>query len=157
MQQVGTIGERILALRAGSSQATFAHQIGINANTLRAYEKGRAVPNADTLAALCEKTGAAPQWILMGTGPKYINIDDPPDKDGTITQDSAACPERTDRSRQDILARFISLSDSVVKMAEQNHKLTLENADLRIRLAELEARVRATAQQQASMDRQDGD
>jgi len=53
------------------TQERFADLLGLNINTLRGYEKGFRTPGADTISDLCQKTGASPEWILLGSGPVY--------------------------------------------------------------------------------------
>lgn len=63
-----TIGERLMMLRGFATQADFASEIGINSNTLRAYEKGRSQPSAETLQEICLKYEVSPAWLLLGQG-----------------------------------------------------------------------------------------
>ncbi len=65
---MSSIADRLIYLRGNATQAEFAERIGINVNTLRGYEKGRALPGYEVLEALCLKTNASPGWILTGRG-----------------------------------------------------------------------------------------
>lgn len=58
------VGERIRAVRGLSSRAAFSKRIGISAWSLRNYEKGAVVPNAEVLAMICREFGADPSWLL---------------------------------------------------------------------------------------------
>jgi len=70
-----TISERIVQIRDRLTQAEFAERVGINANTLRAYEKGRTQPSAETLSAICVKFNVSAHWLLTGEGPMFKNDD----------------------------------------------------------------------------------
>lgn len=50
------------------TQADFSERLGINVNTLRGYEKGRALPGFEVLETLCSKINVSPEWILTGKG-----------------------------------------------------------------------------------------
>jgi transcriptional regulator with XRE-family HTH domain len=60
--------QRLLAVRGDMAQKDFAKKLGINPNTLRAYENGRSLPNQDKLAEICVKFSVSPTWLLLGTG-----------------------------------------------------------------------------------------
>ena len=55
-------------MRGSATQAEFADRVGINVNTLRGYEKGRALPGYEVLESLCSKLNVSPSWILTGQG-----------------------------------------------------------------------------------------
>lgn len=61
-----TLGERLKILRGKTPQAQFAAMIGVNANTLRAYEHDRHSPNAEVLANVCIKLDVDARWLLLG-------------------------------------------------------------------------------------------
>lgn len=65
---MNSISERLIFLRGNATQAEFAERIGINVNTLRGYEKGRALPGFEVLEALCTKLNVSSEWILTGKG-----------------------------------------------------------------------------------------
>lgn len=65
---MSSIADRLVFLRGSATQAEFADRVGINVNTLRGYEKGRALPGYEVLEALCSKLNASPNWILTGQG-----------------------------------------------------------------------------------------
>lgn len=49
-------------------QRDFAQELGINPNTLRSYENGRALPNQELLEAVCVKFLVNADWLLTGAG-----------------------------------------------------------------------------------------
>ena len=65
---MNSIAERLVFLRGNATQAEFAERIGINVNTLRGYEKGRALPGFEVLESLCTKLNVSSEWILTGKG-----------------------------------------------------------------------------------------
>lgn len=64
-----TIGQRLRSLRGQENQESFANRIGVNINTLRAYEKDRNSPNADTIISICRALNTSSEWLLFGEGP----------------------------------------------------------------------------------------
>ena len=52
---MSSIADRLVFLRGSATQAEFADRVGINVNTLRGYEKGRALPGYEVLESLCSK------------------------------------------------------------------------------------------------------
>ena len=46
---MSSIADRLVFLRGSATQAEFADRVGINVNTLRGYEKGRALPGYEVL------------------------------------------------------------------------------------------------------------
>lgn len=64
-----TIAERLVFIRGTMTQAAFAARLGVNVNTLRAYEKGRALPGFEVLETLCAQFNVSPAWVLTGDGP----------------------------------------------------------------------------------------
>lgn len=69
-------------------QKDFAQILGINPNTLRAYEDGRSIPNQDVLERICVKFSVSPAWLLLGRGPMY----EKGNKDDTSTPPSTKWP-----------------------------------------------------------------
>lgn len=67
-----TIAERIITVRGRDSRAEFAGKIDINAGTLRNYEGGLSLPNADVLARICRVCRVNPYWLLLGEGSMYM-------------------------------------------------------------------------------------
>ena len=65
---MSSIADRLVFLRGSATQAEFADRVGINVNTLRGYEKGRALPGYEVLESLCSKLNVSPGWILTGQG-----------------------------------------------------------------------------------------
>ena len=59
----------MLMLRGSTKQGTFAQELEVNPNTLRAYEEGRSLPNQDVLSRICVKLSVSPAWLLLGQGP----------------------------------------------------------------------------------------
>jgi transcriptional regulator with XRE-family HTH domain len=72
------IGGRLASIRqqTGLTQIPFAKRIGVSQTALVAYEKSERDPPASAIALTCAEFGIAPEWLLMGTGPK-TKIDAP--------------------------------------------------------------------------------
>ncbi len=80
-----TIASRLLMLRGETKQGQFATMLGLNPNTLRAYETGRAIPNQEILARVCVKFSVNPAWLLLGTGPMHASPPLPNSQEGFKT------------------------------------------------------------------------
>ncbi len=64
-----TLGERIVLIRGGMTQADFSKRLGVSRKTLIRYERNESEPSASFLRALTSNFGADPQWLLMGGEP----------------------------------------------------------------------------------------
>ena len=60
------IGRRISLARTsnGKSQDALASAIGVSAWTLRQWEHGASMPNADDLGRLCDEIGCSADWLV---------------------------------------------------------------------------------------------
>lgn len=65
-EETSPIGIRIRDLRGDRSQQDFADELGVSLSTLRRYESGERMPDAEFLLALLEKEAADPTWVLTG-------------------------------------------------------------------------------------------
>lgn len=74
---MSTIADRIIAVRGKMRQADFAEKIGINTNTLRNYENGRALPNQKVLESICVHFSVNSSWLLLGAGSIYVSDQHP--------------------------------------------------------------------------------
>lgn len=73
MEAESPIGARIRELREGrQNQADFAYALGTSLSSIRRYETGERLPDAEFLLAAREKLGINPTWILTGEGPKRL-------------------------------------------------------------------------------------
>lgn len=60
----------------------FCAEIGVSYRTVQNYLAEKSTPNGTVLAALVEKIGVSPNWLLLGIAPKYVSdLDDPADKE----------------------------------------------------------------------------
>ena len=66
-----TLAKRLRVLRGDIPQRDFSNNINVSQSSYSVYEKGQRVPDALTLNRICEVTGVAPEWLLMGTGPMH--------------------------------------------------------------------------------------
>ncbi len=64
----GTIASRLRLVRGEQSRRSFAKRLSIKESTLRNYEQGASVPNADFLATVCKEMRISTQWLLLGKG-----------------------------------------------------------------------------------------
>ena len=57
---------------AGLDQYEFGKRIGLSSSTITNYEKGTRKPNGAILQNICREFHVAKEWLLYGTGPKYV-------------------------------------------------------------------------------------
>lgn len=142
------ISERIRELRGSASQREFAERIGINMNTLRAYEKGRSFPSSEVLANICSFFDASPAWLLLGEGPmlkaekltrelpqnqgKFVGDIEKPTID---SQRSFELEAELKEERRELR----ETTQELRKALAENSRLLKENGDLRVEIAELKA------------------
>lgn len=75
-----SLGQRIQEARGSVSRAEFCKRIGITSSTLRNYEKGTALPNADVLGKLCAACALDADWLLLGKPPTPDEPEEAPNK-----------------------------------------------------------------------------
>jgi transcriptional regulator with XRE-family HTH domain len=68
--EVATFGDRLSAARekAGLSQSELARQVGVDIETLRAWEDDRTEPRANRLQMLAGLVSVSLAWLLTGKG-----------------------------------------------------------------------------------------
>jgi len=66
-------------LRGDINQAEFAAMMGVNKNTMGAYERGATQPQANFLKQLIERFDLNPSWLLLGEGPMHKTRDGSPE------------------------------------------------------------------------------
>ncbi len=68
--EVETFGFRLRKLRESArlEQDEFGRLFGVSRNTQGQYERNKAHPNAEYLAAVCHKLEASTNWLLLGQG-----------------------------------------------------------------------------------------
>jgi len=64
------ITERLRELQGNKSLRDFAEEVDINQSTLHNYLRGR-TPPANIVAHICRQLFVNPEWLLLGTGPKF--------------------------------------------------------------------------------------
>lgn len=128
------------------TQQFFADQIGVNVNTLRAYEKGRSLPSSDVLERICLIFDATPEWLLLGKGPikreeslkqaqieaisaKQKTTDTRPSPDGESEELRKECRELRKDNRE---------------LVKENRQLWKENGDLRVEVEQLKAKAESS-------------
>jgi transcriptional regulator with XRE-family HTH domain len=87
------IGDRIIQVRGKRTQHAFAQSIQIAKITLLRYEKGERVPDAETVARICENHSIDYTWLITGKGSpteleRYIPI---PQYDISASAGMGAC------------------------------------------------------------------
>lgn len=66
------IGQRIVEIRGVLSQEEFANKHGATRSRISDYESERSQPDLDFLVSISSATGYALDWIIAGTGEKFI-------------------------------------------------------------------------------------
>ena len=66
------LNERIASVRraAGLTQEQLGELVGVSRQAVSKWESGQAVPDALTIAALCQKLHVSADYILLGTDPE---------------------------------------------------------------------------------------
>jgi transcriptional regulator with XRE-family HTH domain len=101
---VNTLKDRIVFARgsSGISQIKLAENLDIHVTTLSKYERGKRVPDANTLNRIAEVTGCPSGWLLSG--------------DGAIEG------KTTEGEREEVTAKYISLLEQNIKKLEQENE-----------------------------------
>lgn len=85
---MANIGDRIKELRGKMSLIDFSAKFEIHRNTLRHYEAGKRFPDSRLLSAICCDYKVNADWLLLGTGPKFIGDTTNPEPDQSILHDA---------------------------------------------------------------------
>lgn len=114
----GSLGDRIRAVRAGTSQEEFAVELGVSKTALGFYERNERIPRATFVADLCRPRGVSLEWLLYG--------------EGSMRPEPAPAADDPDLRRENRELRL------------ENRELRLENRELRSEIRTLQAVIRAT-------------
>ena len=128
-----TVGKRLKKMRGEMRQDDFADRIGINKNTLRAYEKDRNSPTIDTILSISEKLDVSVAWLAFGNatmcqGETTKQPHRPQETGGPCTR----C-ERLEADNRELVHDYREL-------VKENRELMRENGDLRVELERMKAR-----------------
>ena len=63
------LGERIAQLRGKATREEFVDGLGIHAQTLYTYEKGKRQPVIETINKICNKYNVSADWLISGKPP----------------------------------------------------------------------------------------
>lgn len=122
----------------------FARKLHVNVNTLRAYEKGRALPNFELLERLCVVFSVSATWILTGEGPVYLQAGHPEGAEMTTGTTHSCerhvcdyCPRL--EARLEMLEQERREKEAEIRtLMMENRQLWRENSELREKLVRLE-------------------
>jgi transcriptional regulator with XRE-family HTH domain len=67
-----TVASRLIILRGEQSRRSFATEMGVTESTLRNYEQGASLPNADFLGTVSKKLRISLAWLILGEGPMHL-------------------------------------------------------------------------------------
>lgn len=137
---MNTIAERFLLLRGQTKQGDFAKALGINPNTLRNYENGRALPNQEILERICVNFSVSPEWLLLGRGPMHAERK----KVGEESDVVSVAPLSVKRLRERLEALeqdYRELNAERRELSEENRQLYRDKAELLREIGELRAAV----------------
>jgi len=117
-----SFAQRLLTLRGDIKQNAFAQELGLNPNTLRAYEEGRSFPNQKILERICVKYSLSPAWLLLGEGSmRPLESDNQKE----TVPDAGPC------------LRCLALYERLVQAQERESVLLKENAALKVEMTHL--------------------
>ncbi|SHI59715.1 helix-turn-helix domain-containing protein [Halodesulfovibrio aestuarii] len=134
------IADRIRKIRGNLSQREFADRIGINMNTLRAYEKGRSLPPSEVLENICLNFDASPSWLLLGIESERRQESSQP----THQENCPRCTEleaRLDKEREEVR----ELSKELRELNAENRTILKENGKLKEEIGLLKGELKARA------------
>ena len=117
---VNSLKDRIVFARSSSgiSQMKLAENLGIHVTTLNKYERGKRIPDAETLSNIVDVTGCPSGWLLTG--------------------DDAIEGKAIEGGGEEVSAKYISLLEQNVKRLEK------ENEDLKARVKKSSTKSKAT-------------
>lgn len=158
------LGERIRTARGSLSRAAFGKRIGITSGSLRNYENGVALPNAEVLTKICETCNVSTDWLLLGIGPMAASRaeaplptagaeSDPTDVNAVSpapVSDRAGACARCDEMWTELKKEM----EAFRKANEQVIRMDLVNETIRLRNARLEEEVRALRDRVLSLERE---
>lgn len=137
------LGQRIQEARGSTSRAEFCKRIGITSSSLRNYEKGTALPNADVLSKLCAACALDAGWLLLGKSPHPDEAGETPQEIPTAlaeeqAEDVSFEPARPGHAALCIhcdmwaelkkeMEAFRSLNEQVARMDRANETVRLKN------------------------------
>jgi transcriptional regulator with XRE-family HTH domain len=149
------LSERLIALRAGSSRREFARKLGITESTLRNYEKGASIPDAQFLAEICKKLQISPEWMLLGSGSMHAT-ESVYEQTATLCESLQGECQRCSKLERDLDVEKKERRELAVdnrRLYREKEELLRENSALREQLARLEAAsTKKSPQRCAEMD-----
>lgn len=156
------LGERIRTVRGSQSRAAFGKRIGITSGSLRNYEDGAALPNAEVLTKICEVCGVSTDWLLFGRGPMSVHNDSAAseavaESGPTLSEADAVLPvsERAGAcARCDMWVELKKEMEAFRKANEQVIRMDLANETIRLRNMRLEEEIRALRDRVLSLERE---
>lgn len=133
-----SLASRIKQVRGDLTQAQFAEKIGVHKNTLSHYERGRSNPDVVFIQALCTKYDINSEWLVFGAGPMKR------EENNKISSQSEYL-EKDGRKLPDLVNSLIEQlqteRDESRRLSNENIRRLKENADLRVKLVELEIKL----------------
>lgn len=140
-----SIAERIREQRGRVSRKIFAEQIGIHQQTLYLYEKGKKIPEFETIKKISDRLKISIEWLMDGVGP--MRPDDehtantPPEQaqpsEIASTTTCARCERLEEelaeerRERRELSAELREVNAELRRLVRENKELAIENAELR--------------------------
>jgi transcriptional regulator with XRE-family HTH domain len=100
MSDKSPLAERLRALRGSRTQAQVSEAWGIPVASIRRYEAGDHVPDAERVALICEREKVSADWLLMGHATQTIGEPEPPSYDGARPREAIASDDPTRASAE---------------------------------------------------------
>lgn len=160
------LGERIRAVRGSLSRAAFGKRIGITSGSLRNYEEGTALPNAEVLTNICETCNVSTDWLLLGAGPMSARRAESPLPPTTVAENDPAAVNSglspapvSDRAGacarcDEMWAELKKEMEAFRKANEQVIRMDLVNEAIRMRNVQLEEEIRLLRDRVLSLERE---
>lgn len=77
-------GKRIEAIRGSLTQAAFAERLGVDRKSVTGWEKGRRLPDGESLLKLVKEFGADLNYLLTGVTSAGVAPELPPDESALL-------------------------------------------------------------------------
>lgn len=168
---MNNLGQRIQKARGSLSRAKFCKRIGITPSTLRNYEKGTALPNADVLGKLCAACAIDADWLLLGkqptpdepgeaprTTPSTLALAEEQPEDLSFEPAPPAQPTQPGHAalciRCDMWSELKKEMEAFRNLNEQMARMDRANETVRLKNERLDAENRALREQILSLERE---
>jgi len=145
---MSTIGQRLKQIRGKESRESFAKRFGVHRNTLGRWEAGERSPDFSFIVEVTKAYEFAPDWVLLGQGPKKRNNLPTSPEPCLHCQELEAQLNEKKTELHRVGKEFQEERVLNRELASENRQLLKENADLRVELERAKARAAPSEEQE---------